>query len=80
MFKCDCGEKWYGLDIAHCASCHETFVSPKYFDYHREPIGKRVPSTGPVARCISPETIGMVKGGRGLGQHWVLRPGANSEG
>lgn len=77
MIKCsDCNKEWTGTALAHCGGstgCHETFSSVQQFDHHRQPIGKRIPTRGPVNRCVSPQELGMVKGGKGLGNHWVLR-------
>jgi hypothetical protein len=33
--SCDCGARWQGESIAHCATCHLTFTAVGNFDYHR---------------------------------------------
>jgi hypothetical protein len=30
-----CGHRWYGIERAHCASCHRTFAALDLFDQHR---------------------------------------------
>jgi len=30
-----CGQRWYGIDRAHCANCHRTFSDVESFDLHR---------------------------------------------
>lgn len=32
--RCNCGARWSGLDVAHCAACHLTFTSVRPFDEH----------------------------------------------
>ena len=29
-----CGKRWGGLLAAHCAVCHQTFISVEFFDKH----------------------------------------------
>ena len=37
MFTCGgCDHRWTGKLIAHCDACHETFVTVKVFDRHRD--------------------------------------------
>jgi hypothetical protein len=30
-----CGQRWYGIERAHCACCHRTFATLDLFDQHR---------------------------------------------
>jgi hypothetical protein len=30
-----CEHRWYGIERAHCASCHRTFADLDLFDQHR---------------------------------------------
>lgn len=46
-----CDTMWGGLDLAHCASCHETFTTVRNFDTHR--------SKG---KCVF---TGLIRGTRG---------------
>jgi hypothetical protein len=45
-----CGQRWYGIDRAHCTSCHRTFDTVDLFDQHR-----------PDGQCANPVTLGLVK-------------------
>ncbi|MGW6658905.1 FDXHR family putative zinc-binding protein [Rhodococcus sp. NPDC055024] len=45
----DCGAKWFGLRVCHCAACHVRFETPAAFDAHRV-RGKCPP---PIAKCVS---------------------------
>lgn len=51
-----CPAEWYGLNIAHCAGCHETFSTIQHFDSHRSQQGER-------GRCLDP--AGLKVGGEG---------------
>jgi hypothetical protein len=45
-----CGQRWYGIDRAHCGTCHRTFTEVDFFDRHRVDDG-----------CRSPASLGMIK-------------------
>ena len=45
-----CGQRWYGIDRAHCSTCHRTFTEVDLFDRHRVENG-----------CRSPASVGMIK-------------------
>jgi len=45
-----CGDRWYGIDRAHCTSCHRTFADADLFDCHRVEDD-----------CVNPVRLGMVK-------------------
>jgi ribosomal protein L37E len=45
-----CGQRWYGIDRAHCAACHRTFAATELFDRHRVED-----------KCANPVALGMVK-------------------
>lgn len=79
MFGCGgCDISFTGTELAHCASCHETFSGYIHFDHHRKRLlPKKQRDPGSMSVCVSPQSIGMVKGGRGKGNYWVLRPAAN---
>src|SRR5689334_3563001 len=36
-----CGQRWYGIDRAHCGTCHRTFTEVDFFDRHRVDEGCR---------------------------------------
>ena len=37
MFSCGgCDHRWSGLQLCHCAACHETFTTINAFDRHRD--------------------------------------------
>ena len=44
-----CGQRWYGIDRAHCSTCHRTFTEVDFFDRHRVDEG-----------CRSPASLGMI--------------------
>ena len=58
-----CGQRWYGIDRAHCASCHRTFGGTELFDQHRSDDA-----------CVNPVGLGMVKHQKSA--IWELRPPA----
>jgi hypothetical protein len=45
-----CRQRWYGIDRAHCATCHRTFADADFFDRHRVDDD-----------CRNPATLGMIK-------------------
>jgi hypothetical protein len=45
-----CGQRWYGIDRAHCGTCHRTFTDVEFFDRHRVDDG-----------CRSPASLDMIK-------------------
>jgi hypothetical protein len=45
-----CGQRWYGVDRAHCAVCHRTFAAAELFDRHRVDDA-----------CVNPVGLGLVK-------------------
>jgi hypothetical protein len=45
-----CGQRWYGIDRAHCATCHRTFTTVDFFDRHRVD-----------QECRNPASLGMIK-------------------
>jgi hypothetical protein len=45
-----CGQRWYGIERAHCASCHRTFAALDLFDQHR---GNHL--------CHNPVSLGMTR-------------------
>jgi hypothetical protein len=62
---CRCGERWSGLNIAHCAAsgCHRTFTGVTAFDKHRAG-NKRGAKRG---ECSNPYDVGLVQSDKG---HW----------
>lgn len=57
---CCPGLHFYGLRIAHCPRCHQTFAGPHGFDAHKLMDG-----------CRDPVVCGMVR--RGNVWHWPPR-------
>jgi hypothetical protein len=47
--------KWFGLDRAHCASCHETFDDPELHQAHR-----------PTGECADPRRLGLIRNKGGI--------------
>jgi hypothetical protein len=45
-----CGNRWYGIDRAHCTACHRTFADIDLFDRHRVDHD-----------CRNPAGLGMIK-------------------
>lgn len=45
-----CGQRWYGIERAHCACCHRTFATLDLFDQHRVDH-----------LCRNPASLGMTK-------------------
>lgn len=45
-----CRHRWYGIDRAHCTTCHRTFADAELFHRHRVEY-----------HCQNPATLGMVK-------------------
>jgi hypothetical protein len=68
-----CGQRWNGLNTAHCTACHHTFTGITAFDQHR--TGSHAKST---RHCLTPNTVGLVDAGRaypcwahqGSNTHW----------
>lgn len=48
-----CTNRWTGMKMAHCPSCHETFSTPANFDRHRKN-----------GKCVEPTSVGLEKGSR----------------
>jgi hypothetical protein len=45
-----CTHRWYGIERAHCTSCHRTFADVELFDRHRVDH-----------ECRNPASLGMAK-------------------
>jgi hypothetical protein len=61
--RCSTGCTWTGLDVCHCASCHQSFASVELFAQHRQPTRTR-------SLCKRPVVLGLVQT-RGV---WHLAP------
>lgn len=63
----DCSKRWTGLNMAHCASCCETFSTVGNFDKHRsgKMVGDRRMFAG---QCLKPAEAGLVQNSRGT---WI---------
>jgi len=56
-----CTHRWYGIERAHCTSCHRTFADVDLFDRHRVDH-----------ECRNPASLSMIKHARsGV---WEPRP------
>lgn len=64
-FKCPhCQSRWSGYNVAHCATCHETFGGMSGFDKHR--VGKCDSNPArDTRRCAHPSEVGLVVTSRG---------------
>lgn len=52
-----CTKRWSGFNMAHCASCHETFGGVGSFDKHRAGSKDKQRVQG---ECTPPADIGLV--------------------
>jgi hypothetical protein len=69
MITCGgCDATWTGLNVAHCAACHETFSTARLFDEHRSADGEH-------GSCLRPEDRPGMFFRRGMwrGPEWTAR-------
>ena len=53
--SCACGQRWFGLNRAHCAGCHCTFDDVDLYDAHRLTL-----------ECKRPTAMGLAQNQHGV--------------